>query len=101
MSSGSNLTGTQAVVVFVAVIVVAIGAFFISANELSEEKATEVAMDTGLTSVEVGPIQPTMMDWSCGKGDTVLRKVTGINSQGERITVTLCGGLFKGITPRY
>jgi hypothetical protein len=63
-----------------------------------QKGATHALQAAGLKPVKVGGYGFLACD---GKSDTFATKFTAVNSQGQTVTGTVCGGWWKGKTIRY
>lgn len=78
-----------------------IAAWFGAGTFIPDSVAQDTAKGLGYTSVEVSDRSYALPFSKCGKGDIIQWKVSGNNSAGQHVEFTVCGGLFKGGTPRF
>ncbi len=88
-------------IVIMAMVAFYFGSYWLGMSSLTEDVAQRAAEGTGLTEIVVGPAQANFLYFQCGNGDTAHRDVTGMNAQGSRVEIVVCGGWLKGATVRY
>jgi hypothetical protein len=93
ISPGLILGGVLFVVFFVT--------WWIWAANISDDRAVHAAKALGLSDIHVDDSAIWFIEFSgCADDDMKQWTVSGTNAQGQRVTITVCAGFWKGATVR-
>ena len=74
----------------------------VGAAVVDKGDALRAATNSGLRDVRVEGTHILAVEFSgCGKSDEASVDVSGVNANGQRVTVTVCQGILKKSTVRY